>query len=177
MRIAFIGIGALGSYFGGRLAKAGNDVIFLARGAMLAVLRRERLAHRKSAGRFCAARGPSDQRSRSSGARGRRLRYHQSLAGDGSSAADSRHSWAGNCGCPLAKRRRGLRPTDGCARFRACAGRIVSYLGHGYRARRRPACWVQSRDHPRGAEQCTYTTAGEIGRMPHYRRTTDAGTR
>ncbi|HVP52650.1 MAG TPA: 2-dehydropantoate 2-reductase [Terriglobales bacterium] len=39
MRIAFIGIGALGGYFGGRLAKAGNDVIFVARGAMLEALR------------------------------------------------------------------------------------------------------------------------------------------
>lgn len=39
MKIAFIGIGALGGYFGGRLAKAGNDVIFIARGAMLEALR------------------------------------------------------------------------------------------------------------------------------------------
>lgn len=29
----FIGIGALGSYFEGMLARAGNDVIFIARGA------------------------------------------------------------------------------------------------------------------------------------------------
>jgi len=39
MKIAFIGIGALGGYFGGRLAKAGNDVSFIARGAMLEALR------------------------------------------------------------------------------------------------------------------------------------------
>ncbi|MGC2323009.1 MAG: 2-dehydropantoate 2-reductase [Terriglobales bacterium] len=39
MRIAFIGIGGLGGYFGGRLAKAGNDVVFVARGAMLEALR------------------------------------------------------------------------------------------------------------------------------------------
>jgi 2-dehydropantoate 2-reductase len=43
MRIAFIGIGALGGYFGGRLAKAGNDVVFIARGATLEALRRNGL--------------------------------------------------------------------------------------------------------------------------------------
>jgi 2-dehydropantoate 2-reductase len=43
MKIAFIGIGALGGYFGGRLAKAGNDVIFIARGAMLEALRKNGL--------------------------------------------------------------------------------------------------------------------------------------
>jgi len=43
MKIAFIGIGALGGYFGGRLAKAGNDVIFIARGATLEALRKNGL--------------------------------------------------------------------------------------------------------------------------------------
>ena len=52
MRIAFIGIGALGSYFGGRLAKAGNDVIFIARGAMLEVLRKEGLRVESPLGNF-----------------------------------------------------------------------------------------------------------------------------
>lgn len=43
MRIAFLGIGALGGYFGGRLAKAGNDVVFIARGATLEALREKGL--------------------------------------------------------------------------------------------------------------------------------------
>lgn len=43
MKIAFIGIGGLGGYFGGRLAKAGNDVAFIARGAMLQALRQKGL--------------------------------------------------------------------------------------------------------------------------------------
>lgn len=43
MKIAFIGIGGLGGYFGGRLAKAGNDVAFIARGAMLEGLRKNGL--------------------------------------------------------------------------------------------------------------------------------------
>ena len=43
MKIAFIGIGALGGYFGGRLAKAGNNVVFIARGAMLDALRKNGL--------------------------------------------------------------------------------------------------------------------------------------
>ena len=52
MRIAFIGIGALGGYFGGRLAKAGNDVVFIARGAMLAALRKDGLRIESPLGDF-----------------------------------------------------------------------------------------------------------------------------
>src|SRR5438093_762491 len=39
MRIAILGSGGVGGYFGGRLAAAGADVSFIARGAHLAVLR------------------------------------------------------------------------------------------------------------------------------------------
>lgn len=39
MRIAVIGVGGVGGYFGGRLAQAGNDVTFIARGATLHALR------------------------------------------------------------------------------------------------------------------------------------------
>jgi 2-dehydropantoate 2-reductase len=39
MRIAVIGAGGVGGYFGGRLAQAGHDVTFVARGAHLAALR------------------------------------------------------------------------------------------------------------------------------------------
>jgi 2-dehydropantoate 2-reductase len=52
MKIAFIGIGALGGYFGGRLAKAGNDVIFIARGAMLEALRKDGLRVESPLGDF-----------------------------------------------------------------------------------------------------------------------------
>jgi 2-dehydropantoate 2-reductase len=52
MRIAFIGIGALGGYFGGRLAKAGNDVIFIARGAILEALRKDGLRVESPLGDF-----------------------------------------------------------------------------------------------------------------------------
>jgi 2-dehydropantoate 2-reductase len=38
MRVAIVGAGAVGSYFGGRLAQAGNEVSFLARGNNLAAL-------------------------------------------------------------------------------------------------------------------------------------------
>lgn len=38
MRIAIVGSGAVGCYFGGRLAAAGGDVSFIARGAQLAAL-------------------------------------------------------------------------------------------------------------------------------------------
>jgi 2-dehydropantoate 2-reductase len=39
MKIAVIGVGGVGGYFGGRLAQAGYDVTFLARGATLEALR------------------------------------------------------------------------------------------------------------------------------------------
>ena len=39
MKIAVMGAGAIGGYFGGRLAQAGFDVIFIARGAHLAAIR------------------------------------------------------------------------------------------------------------------------------------------
>jgi len=39
MRIAILGSGGVGGYFGARLAAAGEDVVFLARGAHLAALR------------------------------------------------------------------------------------------------------------------------------------------
>src|SRR4249919_203651 len=39
MRIAVIGAGGVGGYFGARLAQAGHDVAFVARGAHLAALR------------------------------------------------------------------------------------------------------------------------------------------
>lgn len=43
MRIAVIGAGGVGGYFGGRLAKAGHDVTFIARGATLEALRADGL--------------------------------------------------------------------------------------------------------------------------------------
>src|SRR5438045_8114974 len=38
MRIAVIGAGGVGGYFGGRLAQSGEDVVFIARGATLDAL-------------------------------------------------------------------------------------------------------------------------------------------
>ena len=39
MKIAVMGAGAIGGYFGGRLAQAGFDLSFIARGAHLATIR------------------------------------------------------------------------------------------------------------------------------------------
>lgn len=39
MRIAVVGVGGVGGYFGGRLAQGGADVVFIARGATLDALR------------------------------------------------------------------------------------------------------------------------------------------
>ena len=43
MKIAMMGSGGVGGFFGGRLAKAGHDVTFIARGAHLAALREQGL--------------------------------------------------------------------------------------------------------------------------------------
>ena len=50
MRIAVIGAGGVGGYFGARLAAAGEDVTFVARGAHLAAIRREGLRIRSALG-------------------------------------------------------------------------------------------------------------------------------
>jgi 2-dehydropantoate 2-reductase len=39
MKIAVLGSGAVGGYYGARLAQAGEDVVFVARGAHLAAIR------------------------------------------------------------------------------------------------------------------------------------------
>lgn len=44
MRIAIIGVGGVGGYFGGRLAAAGEDVLFVARGAHLKALQTDGLS-------------------------------------------------------------------------------------------------------------------------------------
>ena len=43
MRIAVMGTGAVGGYFGAKLAAAGHDVVFIARGKHLEALRRNGL--------------------------------------------------------------------------------------------------------------------------------------
>ncbi|MEX0842612.1 MAG: 2-dehydropantoate 2-reductase, partial [Xanthobacteraceae bacterium] len=43
MRIAVMAAGAVGGYFGGRMAAAGHDVSFIARGANLEALRKNGL--------------------------------------------------------------------------------------------------------------------------------------
>jgi 2-dehydropantoate 2-reductase len=53
MRIAVMGTGGTGGYFGGMLARAGNDVTFIARGAHLAAIRTGGLAiHSRMSGDF-----------------------------------------------------------------------------------------------------------------------------
>ena len=50
MRIAVMGSGGVGGYVGGRLAAAGQDVTFVARGAHLAAIRKHGLARRSALG-------------------------------------------------------------------------------------------------------------------------------
>jgi 2-dehydropantoate 2-reductase len=60
MRIAFVGAGGVGGYFGARLAAAGEDVAFLARGAHLEAIRREGLRILSGAGDACVFPEASD---------------------------------------------------------------------------------------------------------------------
>jgi 2-dehydropantoate 2-reductase len=55
MRIAVIGAGGVGGYFGGRLAQAGHDVVFIARGATLDALRSSGLRVESPLGDFTIA--------------------------------------------------------------------------------------------------------------------------
>ncbi len=50
MRIAVMGTGGVGGYFGAKLAAAGNDVVFVARGAQLAALRARGLSVESAGG-------------------------------------------------------------------------------------------------------------------------------
>ena len=52
MRIAVIGAGAVGGYYGAMLSRAGHDVSLVARGAHLAALRESGLTVRATAGAF-----------------------------------------------------------------------------------------------------------------------------
>lgn len=64
MKVAVFGAGGVGGYFGGRLAQAGADVHFIARGAHLAALRQRGLVVRSTLGDFevrvAATDDPSD---------------------------------------------------------------------------------------------------------------------
>ena len=57
MNITILGAGGVGGYFGGILARAGNSVTLLARGAHLAALRQRGLEVRTPEGTFVAAVG------------------------------------------------------------------------------------------------------------------------
>jgi len=61
MRLAIIGAGAVGGYFGGMLAKAGEDVVFIARGKHLEAMRTRGLTIRKPEGSFTFPVQVSDQ--------------------------------------------------------------------------------------------------------------------
>lgn len=52
MKIAVLGTGAVGGYFGGKLAKAGNNVTFIARGATLEALKTKGLSIKSYTGDF-----------------------------------------------------------------------------------------------------------------------------
>jgi 2-dehydropantoate 2-reductase len=60
VRIAVLGAGGVGGFFGGTLSRAGNQVSFLARGENLGALRRQGLEVRTPDGSFTALTGATD---------------------------------------------------------------------------------------------------------------------
>ncbi|HEY3382851.1 MAG TPA: 2-dehydropantoate 2-reductase [Vicinamibacterales bacterium] len=61
MRIAVVGAGAVGGYYGGRLAQAGHEVVFIARGTNLRAVRERGVRVRSQLGDFVvAARAEAD---------------------------------------------------------------------------------------------------------------------
>ena len=61
MKIAVIGAGAVGGYFGGRLAAAGSNVIFLVRGKALEALRAGPLRVKSVKGDFAVRVAATDE--------------------------------------------------------------------------------------------------------------------
>jgi 2-dehydropantoate 2-reductase len=61
MKIAILGSGAVGGYYGARLAQSGHDVTFIARGAHLAALRERGIQVRSAALGDFVARGRAEQ--------------------------------------------------------------------------------------------------------------------
>ncbi|HEX5681069.1 MAG TPA: 2-dehydropantoate 2-reductase N-terminal domain-containing protein, partial [Desulfobacterales bacterium] len=55
MKIAIVGCGGIGGYYGGLLARAGHDVVFIARGANLGALRQKGLTVYSVHGDFSVA--------------------------------------------------------------------------------------------------------------------------
>lgn len=53
MRLCVVGSGAVGGYFGAKMARAGHDVVFMARGAHLEAMRRKGLTIRDHKGEWC----------------------------------------------------------------------------------------------------------------------------
>ncbi len=62
MRIAVIGAGGVGGYFGGRLGAAGHDVVFVARGRHLAAVRERGLVIESARGNATVAGGIGHRR-------------------------------------------------------------------------------------------------------------------
>lgn len=60
MRVAIVGSGAVGGYYGAQLARAGHDVVFIARGAHLAAIREHGLRIRSPLGDFTARGSATD---------------------------------------------------------------------------------------------------------------------
>src|SRR5512133_1930708 len=61
MRFAIVGSGAVGGYYGARLARAGHDVTFIARGAHLEAIRSRGLLVKSPLGAF-TVKAPAEDR-------------------------------------------------------------------------------------------------------------------
>ena len=90
MRIAIIGAGGVGGYFGARLAAAGADVTFVARGAHLARAAANRASARQPEGRSASAARERDRRSGDDRPRRRRAAHGEDVRPRGGARGRSR---------------------------------------------------------------------------------------
>ncbi len=89
MRIAVFGAGGVGGYFGGRLAQAGEEVVFIARGEHLKALQTVGLRVELDPGRLRRQASPGCRRPALDGYGGHGVIGGESLAGARSSSRDA----------------------------------------------------------------------------------------
>jgi hypothetical protein len=125
MRIAVMAAGAVGGYFGARLAAAGHDVAFIARGAHRDAIRREGLRIESIATRSTPCRSPATKKER--------CRLHGGASGSGGpcgerngqyrhgertkTAIAEQQKFSAFPGRTGAQSKVSFHPPDGCAQF------------------------------------------------------------
>ena len=105
MRIAVFGAGSVGGYFGGRLAQAGEDVVFIARGDHLKAIQTGGLRVESIEGDFVVQPAQASDDPSSGRTGGRRPCVRQGLAGSPGCRGRTPHDWRrDHCGAAAERR-------------------------------------------------------------------------